>query len=763
MRVLFSGPAFPHDPGAGHGWEEGPGWPAGWIAPLVPVASPCVLDWQLEFAVPAACVLRLHVSADERYLLRVDGQAMGEGPERCDLSRWAYETYELQLGPGTHRLEVRTWCAAPHAPWAQITLGPALLVAPGAASDRDLIATGHAPWRVRPVAGLALARADVGSGFGGGAAEEADLRAVDAAWGAVSLTAPAHEGFRLYCSRPGRLLRPALLPAQRHEALLWRIVHADQAALDARCAEGMVLPALPLRVDPGQRLRLVVDLGSYACHRPELELAGDGTALVRCLEAACSDPEQPIASKGRRDTIAGLFLRGITDTVQAAPTPARWTPLWWRAGRFVAIELQAGPGGLTLLRLGFVSTSYPLQVEASWPDDTVAQACLRTLRMCMHETFVDCPYYEQLQYVGDTRIQALLTHVLSRDARPAIAALRHFAASALNPLGHPTSNHPAAGGQVIPPFALIVVGMAHDLLRWRGCLDELRKLMPVLRRTADNLLVRDASGLPVAPPGWNFFDSEHALHRDGVPPGCQAGGTGSCWGWLAVLSCGWLADLEAALAEPELSARWRRFGSELAQAVHGATWDGMGWRFAPGHAERSPHAAILALLAGSAPAADLARSAESLFADPALPQLGIMFSHYLCEVAATRGRLEVARPLWRRWETAMADGFTTTPEGWGRTRSDCHAWGAHPLFWRLAGVAGIRPAADCFARVLIAPQLAEGESVAASVPHPGGAAIEVELRCQAGRLSGWVQSPVPGVLRWDGTDITLTAGMRRVG
>jgi alpha-L-rhamnosidase len=507
-------------------------------------------------------------------------------------------------------------------------------------------------------------------------------------------------------------------------------------------------------------VRLVVDFGSYACHRPELELSGFGCVRVRCCEATCSDPERPVASKGRRDTVAGLFLRGITDTMRVAAVPTVWSPLWWRAGRFVAIELQAGAGELRLHRLAFASTGYPLAVAAHWPDDAIAQACLRTLRMCMHETFVDCPYYEQLQYVGDTRIQALLTHVLSRDVRPAVAAVRHFAASALNPLGHPTSNHPASGGQVIPPFALIVIGMAHDLLRWRGCLDELRALMPVLRRTADILLVRDAAGRPLAPQGWNFFDGEHGCHPDGVPVGCRPGEAGACWGWLAVLACTWLGDLEAALAEPELASRWRRLAGEMSQAVHAATWDGSGWRFVAGHAERSPHAAILALLAGAAPSADLDAAADALL-DPATPPcVGIMFSHYLFAVAAERGRLAAVRPLWQRWDAALAVGFTTTPESWGGTRSDCHAWGAHPLFWRLAGVAGIRPLADGFARALIAPQLLEGEVMAATVPHPDGGGIEVDLRCEAGRLIGWVRSPVAGILRWAGSETVLSAGVR---
>ena len=39
----------------------------------------------------------------------------------------------------------------------------------------------------------------------------------------------------------------------------------------------------------------------------------------------------------------------------------------------------------------------------------------RTARLCANETYMDCPYYEQLQYFGDTRIQAMVTLFNTRD------------------------------------------------------------------------------------------------------------------------------------------------------------------------------------------------------------------------------------------------------------------------------------------------------------------------------------------------------------
>lgn len=60
-----------------------------------------------------------------------------------------------------------------------------------------------------------------------------------------------------------------------------------------------------------------------------------------------------------------------------------------------------------------LKTGYPLRPEseisstAEWVQP-IYEMCVRTLQDCMMETYMDCPFWEQMQYPMDTRLQALL-------------------------------------------------------------------------------------------------------------------------------------------------------------------------------------------------------------------------------------------------------------------------------------------------------------------------------------------------------------------
>ena len=65
-------------------------------------------------------------------------------------------------------------------------------------------------------------------------------------------------------------------------------------------------------------------------------------------------------------------------------------------------------------------------------------------------------------------------------------------------------------------------------------------------------------------------------------------------------------------------------------------------------------------------------------------------------------------------------GLTTWAEKPEPTRSDCHAWSAHPNFDLLATVAGIESAGPGFSKVTIQPRLGALQQLKATLPHPLG-------------------------------------------
>ena len=86
---------------------------------------------------------------------------------------------------------------------------------------------------------------------------------------------------------------------------------------------------------------------------------------------------------------------------------------------------------VTVEDLRGVFTAYPFTRKARFDAgdaelDRILDVGWHTARLCAHETYMDCPYYEQLQYVGDTRIQALVSLFASGDDRLARNALEQI-------------------------------------------------------------------------------------------------------------------------------------------------------------------------------------------------------------------------------------------------------------------------------------------------------------------------------------------------
>jgi alpha-L-rhamnosidase len=155
---------------------------------------------------------------------------------------------------------------------------------------------------------------------------------------------------------------------------------------------------------------------------------------------------------------------------------------------------------------------------------------------------------------------------------------------------------------------------------------------------------------------------------------------------------------------------------------------------------------------------------ERVLADSTLTQATYYFGWYVLEAVRQAGLADRYVERLAPWRQMLALGLTSVPENPEPTRSDTHAWSAHPLYGLLATVLGVRPASPGFRTVLVAPALGPLRRAEGRVPHPAGD-VDVSLtRVGASGLRAQVTLPpgVTGTFEWNGRRVPLHAGRQEL-
>ena len=227
------------------------------------------------------------------------------------------------------------------------------------------------------------------------------------------------------------------------------------------------------------------------------------------------------------------------------------------------------------------------------------------------------------------------------------------------------------------------------------------------------------------------------------------------------------AAVERALGNELQAKYWEEKSDKLKQAVVKTFWDEKRGIFAdtPAKKDFSEHAQALALLGDVLPAGKAETTFRHLVDDKDLKRCTVYFSYYLFETYFKFGRGDLFLKRLDLWRDYVKKGLTTTQEapdsgknGQNESRSDCHAWGAHPIWFMQTGLAGIKPAAPFFAKVRVAPCPGGLKSLKATHPHPKGW-IEVDLKFDGDKATGTVVTPVPGTFEFGGKTVELKAGI----
>lgn len=607
---------------------------------------------RFELAEPA--LLRFIYSADERVQFFCDGERIADGPPRGTPQRWFTATVELSLEAGRHVLTARLFAFGRElTAYGQMSVSPGLFVEGGSGVLSP-------DWEYQLCSGCSFAGSKTDWGSYGHLLTDGDFN-----WSAVN-----GEGGR------------------------WR---KPEWFADARALAPTGLP--PMRYDEIRNYRRVGTVflfDDYVCAYGDYEFSGTGEVRLRWAEPGC-EPEALDANflRGGKPGEPYPYFSGPGDRFRLTGERIRWRDYWWHAGRTLEMTLY---GDVKLESARFFRTGYPWKRNRPLdvPGDERMTRLLRkswtTLQACCFETLMDCPYYEQLQYISDSRFDLLSLYELCDDTRLAENALRQFAEGQY-PEGFLSCRYPTKElgyqpvfGELykihIPAFTAFYIQMLHDFARLRRNDALVCGLLPVARRAMNYLAAACGKDGLLRVPGWNFIDWIDRW-EGGVPPGCR-NGEGCTLNLIYLLSLKDLADLERNFGSESAAREAEARAERLAAAIRAAYWLPERGCFAENEERNyvSEHAQVFALLAlGERAVIPALRSGE-------LDECGIAFSFYYLEACRIYRLDDLFDKRQERYlVTADRADLRTMPEMFPNEwwlRSDCHAWSSHLLYHRFA-------------------------------------------------------------------------------
>jgi len=717
---------------------------------------------------PASFIV--HVSADNRYKLYINGTLVSLGPARGDTYYWNYETVDIApyLSAGKNTVAALVWNESTYSPAAQITVRTGFILQ-GNSKTEEILNTDNT-WKSfrdtghQPIPGYFFAASK---------GEMIDMnQSVKGDWTAVTYNDSAWPGAAKIAD--GRLkgtawgiewaLVPSSLPAR--EMTYQRLVKL-------RGAIGINVPATfpaqktEITIPANTTVSLLLDQTFETNAYVTLNFSGGKDAGISLGYAESLYKKGTGGShKGNRNEVEGKEFVGRIDSLIADGSKGQsYTTLNYRTYRYIRVIVKTKDEPLVIDDLYGTFTGYPFKRTSVFnADNTEIQQMLdigwRTARLNAWETYMDCPYYEQLQYIGDTRIQAVVSYYNTTDDRLARNALNQMDHSRL-PEGVTASCYPSRGTQVISTFSLWYIGMLHDYWMYRGDNDFIRNKLLGERGVLDFFSkYQQADGSLKDTPYWAFVD--WAGNMWGEVKGKD--GSAAIYDLQLLWAYQWAAEMESKIGLKDYANIYNKKATQLKATIQRKYWDGTRKLYADTKEKNgySQHVNSLAILTGMVSKADLPALANKLLKDTSLTQCSVYFKYYLNQALVKAGLGNDYTKWLGIYRDNIAMGLTTWAEysDINTSRSDCHAWGSSPNIEFFRTVLGIDSYAPGFSKIKIEPHLGTMTNAGGEIPHPNGkVSVKYLLQGSKWKINISMPSKTTGMFVWKAKTYPLKAGV----
>lgn len=438
-------------------------------------------------------------------------------------------------------------------------------------------------------------------------------------------------------------------------------------------------------IAPGQEVRFVLDAKELTTAYFRIGFEGGRGAKVRMMyaESYYHKDENGKVYKGVRDDTSG-YIDGVYDTFTVYGDSV-YEPFRFRTFRFIEIRVKTQDEALKIVPQPYVETAYPLKntKRPSFTDpakEKLYDVAFRTLQLCAHDTYEDCPYYEQLQYACDTRLEILFTYASTDDTMLPARAIDLFASSLQNN-GFTQSRFPSRLEQIIPSFALHFVLMLEDYVQATGDYEYIRKYIPTAERIVETFLSKRCEDGLLAPQGyWDFFDWTKEWSEPSTPT-AAIDGESALQNLFFVYAVQSLVRLLPKYGRSDLAGEYEKECGRILALVEKLCFvpqRGL-YKEGPATEEYTQHTQIYAVLTGLVKGEQAKALMEKVLTDTTLVQCSFVQKYYLFRALEKVGMYDRTEELWKDWQEFIDLHCTTFPETPFDPRSDCHAWSALPL------------------------------------------------------------------------------------
>lgn len=459
-------------------------------------------------------------------------------------------------------------------------------------------------------------------------------------------------------------------------------------------------------------------------------MGGKGTK-IRILQSEgyvlLEEPDAPKSSmpkKGDRTDYKNGYLHGLTDTYEVTGLGQSgeeeiYEPFWFRTFRFIRFEIVTAGEPLTIKSFDYQETGYPLTVK-TWvrtSDESMKaiwEISERSLRRCMHETYEDCPFYEQLQYAMDTRSQILFTYMTSADDRLARKSFDDFRRSQRYD-GMINCCYPSNSNCIIPGFSIYYIMMLYDHMMYFGDKELIRSYLSTIDGILEYFhshltregIVDKIGGRLLSGASWSFVDWTAQWDATSGVPTATASGPITMESLLYIMGLDHAAKIASFSGRDGIACEYIERAEKVREAVrrycigsNKMVQDG------PGIDDYSQHCQVFAILTDTI---TLEVGKENLIKTmqnkQEYAQCSVAMAYYLYRALEKCNLYEYTNELWDVWRDMIKNNLTTCVEDPVGQRSDCHAWGALALYELPAVILGVRPTKPGFEEMEVKPVL----------------------------------------------------------